>query len=82
MTIAVEDVTGGEVKVNLAIDKIPFISTEFDLCDIASDAKLSCPIKAGQHTLFVSQSIPDEAPSVSEHIFLLAMFVVHAEVNC
>lgn len=64
MTIAEEDVTGGEVKVNLAIDKIPFISTEFDLCDIASQANLECPIKAGQHMLTVTQQIPDEAPSV------------------
>ena len=57
--------TGGEIKVNLAIDKIPFISTVIDLCGEASQAGLSCPIAAGPQTLQVKQEIPDEAPSVS-----------------
>ena len=60
-----EKVTGGQLKVNLVVDKIPFISTTLDLCDIASMAGLSCPISAGQQMLKVSQQIPEEAPSVS-----------------
>lgn len=60
-----EQVTSGELKVNLAINKIPFISTNLDLCDTISQAGLSCPISAGSHTLTVSQQIPDEAPSGS-----------------
>ena len=60
-----EKVTGGQLKVNLVVNKIPFISTNLDLCDVASMAGLSCPISAGQAVLKVSQQIPDEAPSVS-----------------
>ena len=62
-----EQVTGGELKVNLAINKVPFISTNLDLCDTISQAGLSCPISSGSHTLTVTQQIPDEAPSVSIH---------------
>ena len=50
---------------NLVVNKIPFISTNLDLCDVASMAGLSCPISAGQQVLKVSQQIPNEAPSVS-----------------
>ena len=55
-----EKVTGGKIKVNLVYNKIPFLSTKLDLCDV-----LSCPIRAGQQVLKISQQIPDEAPSVS-----------------
>lgn len=58
-----EKVTGGQLKVNLVVNKIPFISTNLDLCDIASMAGLSCPISTGQQVLKVSQQIPNEAPS-------------------
>ena len=64
MSLIDEKVTGGQLKVNLVVDKIPFISTSLDLCDIASMAGLSCPISAGQQMLKVSQQIPEEAPSV------------------
>lgn len=64
LIVLAEQVTGGTVKVNLDIDKIPFISLNLDLCELLSDAGLSCPVSAGPQTLTVSQEIPDEAPSV------------------
>ena len=60
-----EQVTSGKIKVNLDINKIPFIAMSLDLCNTISQAGLSCPISAGSHTLSLSQQIPDEAPSVS-----------------
>jgi hypothetical protein len=60
-----EQVTSGEMKVNLAINKIPFISTNLDLCSTISQAGLSCPISAGSHSLSLTVQIPDEAPAVS-----------------
>ena len=65
LTLLDEKVTGGQLKVNLVVDNVPFISTNLDLCDIASMAGLSCPISEGQQMLKVSQQIPDEAPAVS-----------------
>ena len=60
-----EKVTGGHLKVNLVYNKIPLISNNHDLCDVASMVGLSCPIRAGQQVLKVSLQIPDAAPSVS-----------------
>ena len=68
---AEEEVTGGQLKIVLKIDNIEFINTELQLCDIASEAGLTCPIKEGVHTLEVKQEIPDEAPRVRRIIIVL-----------
>ena len=71
-----EQVTGGELKVNLAINKIPFISTNLDLCSTISQAGLKCPISAGSQTFTFSQQIPDEAPSVRLTEYKLYMYTI------
>ena len=59
-----EEVTGGEAKVNIIINNIPFLSIPINLCHMMSKAGLPCPIKPGSHVLTATQLIPDEAPSV------------------
>ena len=49
----------------LKIDGIPFIKRDFDLCTEAALAGLDCPIKAGQHMISTTQTIPDVSPKVS-----------------
>lgn len=58
-----EEVTGGEVKVNLNYGDIPIYSTTLDLCDILEQLTSdSCPLSKGAHDIDIKQTIPGFAP--------------------
>ena len=57
--------TSGKIKVNLIINKFPFISSDIDFCSTVSQFGLKCPISAGPQTFSLTVQIPDEAPTVS-----------------
>ena len=62
----VEDVTSGEVKVNLNYGNIPIIDETLDLCNLISQIDKSCPLKKNKDVKFTSQrDLPDYVPSVS-----------------
>lgn len=50
---------------SLKWNNIPFFDSPFDLCDIVTQAGLSCPLAKGMHTFSTTQTIPFEAPKVS-----------------
>ena len=64
-TSADEEVTGGNIQLSLSINNIPFVNMPLDLCDAVQQAGLSCPLSKGNHSISVTEEIPDLAPPVS-----------------
>lgn len=60
-----EDVTGGDVKLNIAIDNVTVVSQDLDLCDTLPEVNLMCPLKSGHHIASIETDLPNEIPSVS-----------------
>lgn len=54
-----EELTGGNVAVEVKVDGITFYKTTLALCDIASEVGLSCPIKPFIGTNSTSVKLPD-----------------------
>ena len=62
-----ETVTGGRISMVVKYYNIVTVLSEvYDLCDVASQASLDCPITPGQHTFFTSLTKPLSYPTVSE----------------
>ena len=61
-----EDVTGGKISlvVKYGSFHITVINKSYDLCDTAKSAGDSCPLKAGDHSVTITESLPGSAPSV------------------
>lgn len=66
-------VTNGTIAVKVKWSIITVFDETLNLCDVAKDAGLSCPIAAGTHSVKVTETIPSIAPSVRE-IDLPSMF--------
>ena len=66
-------VTNGTIAVKVKWLIITVFDETLNLCDVAKDAGLSCPIAAGTHSVKVTETIPSIAPSVRE-IDLPSMF--------
>ena len=59
-----EQVTGGELELNVYINNTDYISGNFDLCSSITMVGLECPISAGLHTLTGFRQISADNPSV------------------
>ena len=62
-----EEVTGGQIEIDLKWGFLP-INQKVDLCDAVKQTGKSCPLQAGTQTISVKQTIPSEAPSVSQQL--------------
>ena len=61
-----EEVTGGEVKVELKYGIIPVYSGTLDLCTLLDQVGEPCPVKPNPNGYFTtSQAIPSAIPGVS-----------------
>ena len=65
LTSLEEEVTGGDVTVEVKYGIIPVYSITLKLCDVLADVGNKCPVKAGNQTASVTEAIPSEVPSVS-----------------
>ena len=72
-TSADEEVTGGNIQLSLSINNVPFVNMPLDLCDAVLQAGLSCPLSKGNHSISVTEVIPDLAPPVSPMGSLLVL---------
>ena len=59
-------VTNGTIAAKVKWSIITVFDKTFNLCDVAKDAELSCPIAAGTHSVKITETIPSIAPSVRE----------------
>ena len=68
--LSVEDVSGGEVKVDIKYDILGVPVTVFkdtlDLCELVKDARVECPIKAGTYSFTLIRLLPNETKTVSD----------------
>ncbi len=70
--LSVEDVTSGEVKINLNYGNIPIIDETLDLCNLISQISLSCPLNKNKDVKFtLKRELPDYVPSVSITVTLM-----------
>ena len=61
-----EEVTGGEVKVELKYGIIPIYSETLDLCELLKQIGQDCPVEPDPNGYFTtSQLIPSAIPGVS-----------------
>jgi len=60
-----EEVTGGNIQLSFSVNSIPFLNRPLDLCDVAQQTGLSCPLSKGNHFISISKDIPFLAPPVS-----------------
>ena len=69
VTYAGEEVTGGQIEIDLKWGFIPVPAQKQDLCTALKNGGKSCPLEPGTQpqTMSISQTIPSEAPSVSHH---------------
>ena len=77
-----EEVTGGQIEIDLKWGIFP-INQKVDLCDALKQAGRSCPLQAGTQTISVVQTIPGDAPSVSQQFYVFGYtipLVCHGDV--
>lgn len=58
-----EEVTSGEMKVNLKYGNIPIVDETLDLCDLVTQINKECPLKKGDFSFKFDEQIPDYIPS-------------------
>lgn len=65
-----EDVSGGEVKINIKYDilhvPVSVFKDTLDLCELVKDARVNCPIKAGTYVFTLIRLLPNETKAVSD----------------
>ena len=59
-----ENVTAGQIAVQVKYGIITIFHKELDLCDIAKQAGIPCPVANGKHTLKMTESVPDIGVSI------------------
>lgn len=64
-----EEVTGGSVEIKIHT-RVHSIDKTVDLCDLAKDAGLSCPIAAGITTFSVTQGVPSVSILKVSYIYM------------
>ena len=72
-----EQITSGQIKVSAKYGIIPVYDSTLDLCDIADQAGLSCPLASGDHSLEITKNLPSLVPSVinvQSYLLLLSNF--------
>jgi len=65
-------VTGGSLKVNVKFGIIPVFDKTYDLCDLAKQTGLSCPVSAGTHTTKITEDVPSIPLHVSKRYIISA----------
>lgn len=71
-SFAAEQVTGGSLKVDVKFGIIPVFDKTYDLCDLAKEAGLSCPVSAGTHTTKITEDVPSIPLHVSKGYYISA----------
>ena len=56
--------TNGTVAISLKWEIITVVDETLNLCDVAKDAGLSCPLAIGTHSVKATETIPGIAPPV------------------
>ena len=59
-----EQITSGQITVKIKYGIITVYDETLDLCDIAEQAGLTCPLAAGDNSLKITETIPSLVPSV------------------
>ena len=67
-SFAAEQVTGGSIKVDVKFGIFTVYDKTLDLCDLAKQAGMACPIAAGSHTTKVTENVPDVPISVRKKL--------------
>ena len=62
----VEEVTSGTIKVSIQRGLFPYYK-EFDLCDIANQIDITCPLKSGTYNRTITETLPS-TPRVSDYM--------------
>lgn len=65
MSLAEEEVTGGDVKVSVKLDGIPIYSNDMLLCDLLKQERVTCPVKPFSGFNSTTVTLPDVGVSVS-----------------
>ena len=67
---SVEDVSEGEVKVDIKYDilgvPVSVFKDTLDLCELVKDVRVKCPIKAGTYAFTIIRLIPNETKKVGD----------------
>ena len=61
-----EEVTGGEVKVEVKYGIIPVYSGTLQICDLLPDIGMKCPVPKGHGSNSTTQAIPNDIPGVGD----------------
>lgn len=82
-TYAGEEVTSGQIDINLKWGIIPLPAQKQDLCDALKQSGKACPLEPGTQTMTIAQQIPKAAPSVSySDKFLGGSQKHHVSIKC
>ena len=63
-----EEVTSGQIEIDLKWGIIPLPAQKQDFCTALKQSGKACPLEPGTQTMTLAQTIPSEAPSVSHHL--------------
>ena len=64
----VEEVTSGTIKVSVQFGFFTVYYKEFDLCDIANQIDITCPLKSGTYNRTITETLQHNVPSVSDYM--------------
>lgn len=71
--------TGGKVEAKLKYGFITIFHQTLNLCDIAKDANIPCPVANGTHSFKMTKSVPDIGVSIHPNSILTGLHVSVAE---
>lgn len=57
-----EEVTQGNIKLNIDIDNLHVVDETLDLCATLPEVKLMCPLQKGVHSAFISVFLAEDIP--------------------
>lgn len=60
-----EEVSSGNVDINVTIDNVSVVTESFDLCAIIPEVNLMCPLAKGGHIAAITVDLPEDIPGVS-----------------
>lgn len=78
-----KDITAGaSVALSVKAGFVPLYSTTVDLCDAVKKQGMECPITKGPHSVGTSQAIPDQVPSGTFNIKIVATNADKSPIAC
>ena len=66
-----EEITSGNVKVELNYKNAPLFDKTLDMCDLIKKIGKSCPVKPGPFEIALKHNLPDYVPTVSTETLTL-----------